>query len=884
MDPSKLFSKIVRDALKHYDDPAWLGQHSPLATPYFLGHVLLEQTEHSEDATACGQVLRNLFIEAARKLWEDELPVVSREPKGKSEAKKQLKDIVDAKRLMMGNKGGHYYFLLLELRYFRQYFPKSARPNDTRGIVNFLGLTEAPYYDHLKMAVEALIIELLKLVRPTFRLEQPRLHRPIFGRTPLIQTILKQLSKNQSVMLNGMGGAGKTTVGTAVYNQWDTTPAFWYTFRTPLNDQYNSLLFSLAHFLNQHGQSALWLQLMVDGGRLKNHNQLQGYLAHDLKLQPLLCFDEADRLLTSREELQNPEHLAIFELLELLVELTPVLLLGQRPIIDTSAQHTLSHLSLPEAAQLLAQTTEGLDVATIAQWHQFAQGNPRLLLLFAMLHVNGEQIEADSVNLAGPFQRLWRRLSAAERDVLALLSVFRSPAPADAWQDQQTLHSLIERQLVTKDAQDGIELFPLYRSYLYKNGLVREEREYQHEQAAMIRVQRGEYTTAASHYVKANEPAKALAVWYPHLETEITRGFGASARAIFVDLSAKRLKKKEQKQLKFVRDRLADLAGDLDAILATAESRPDNTIEDAILDDWEGRTLQLRGQSERALASYNSALARLAEIMSQSTATHFRRGQTFLERRDLSEARHEAQSIFYFYQRLQAMIAQSSANFAAAEKAFLRALEAAKHLLPIQRASIHQQLMYLYGQKNQMERVEHHAKLAMDAFTKMGHQFQQRLTQAHLAAIYMQAGQYEDAIDLGEDVLQFFNNLNHIGTPVPELHNTLAEAYFELGDLQNALAYAQKVLRSEERELFPYGSYTLARIHIKNQKYDFAHRVFKEALHVARENEDIFIQAYLLRERSKLYRLEGKRIDGQNDRDAALILFGQMDIEDEING
>lgn len=873
MDPSKLFSKIVRDALKHYHDPAWLGQHSPLATPYFLGRILLERLDQPASTTTCGQVLSSLFIEAAQKLWQDDLPI----------RRKTLLDIVAEKRAVMGNKGEHYYFLLLELRYFRRYFSKFDRPFDTRGIAEFLDISETRYFKHTGLAVDALIVELLKLVRPTFRLEQPCLHRPIFGRNTLIQTILKQLHNNQAVTINGMGGAGKTTVGTAIYTQWKTTPTFWYTFRTPLNDQYNSLLFSLAHFLHQQGRSALWLQLMVDGGKLRNHNQLQGYLARDLKLQPLLCFDEVDRLIITKEAWRNSEHLAILELLEMLVELTPTLLIGQRPIIDTLVQHTLTPLSLSETTQLLAQTTQDIDVAMIAQWHQFAQGNPRLLLLFAMLHANGERIEAGSVNIAGPFQRLWRRLSIAERDLLASLSVFRSPAPADAWADQQTLNSLIERQLVTKDSQDGVELLPLYRSYLYQNGLMREEQESQHEQAAMIRAQRGEYTSAASHYSKAGEPAKALAIWYPNLETEITRGFGASARAIFVSLSAKRLSRTEQKQLKIVRHRLADLMGDLDTILATATVRRENTIEDAILDNLEGHAAHLKGRSDRALASYGNALTRLTDVMGRLTMIHFRRGQVFLENRQLQDACHEAQNIFYFYKRLQAMIARRSGDFLAAEEAFLVALDSAENIPLIQQASTHEQLMFLYGQKRQMEQVEHHAKLAMDTFTTMGHQFLQWLTQSHLAAIYMQVGQYQDAIELGEEALQFFNSLNHVGTPVPSLLNTLAEAYFELGDLQCALTYAQRVLRTEERELLPYGGYTLARIHTKNKKYAFAHRVFVEALQVAKENADRFIRAYLLRERCKLYHLEGNKMKAQKDKVAATILFKQMNLEDEID-
>ena len=36
--PADAFATTLRQALEHLDDALWLGQHSPLCTPYFLGH------------------------------------------------------------------------------------------------------------------------------------------------------------------------------------------------------------------------------------------------------------------------------------------------------------------------------------------------------------------------------------------------------------------------------------------------------------------------------------------------------------------------------------------------------------------------------------------------------------------------------------------------------------------------------------------------------------------------------------------------------------------------------------------------------------------------------------------------------------------------------
>ena len=143
---TKLFFNAVRDALKHFDDPIWLGKHSPLATPYFLGDFLLVQAgKQAKSATLCGQVLSGLLLKAAQQLWQGEvLP--------KRNERQMLIDIVTAKRRVLGNKGGHYYFLVLELRYFRRYYSKFDYPRSVSEIREFLGVGHGPFFVQLQYA------------------------------------------------------------------------------------------------------------------------------------------------------------------------------------------------------------------------------------------------------------------------------------------------------------------------------------------------------------------------------------------------------------------------------------------------------------------------------------------------------------------------------------------------------------------------------------------------------------------------------------------------------------------------------------------------------------------------------------------------------------
>ncbi len=140
--------------------------------------------------------------------------------------------------------------------------------------------------------------------------------------------------------------------------------------------------------------------------------------------------------------------------------------------------------------------------------------------------------------------RLERRLPLAERQVLQALSVFRSPAPADAWLGDEeaadALAQLISRRLVQSDEQGGVTLLPALGEVVYAE-LPVETQEELHGQAAQIRAERGEYTAAAYHLYAAGQPDAAVELWYPQRAQEINRGQAGAALAIFSQISQRRL-------------------------------------------------------------------------------------------------------------------------------------------------------------------------------------------------------------------------------------------------------------------------------------------------------------------------------------------------------
>ena len=203
------FIEQIRAALNHYDDPEWLGNESPLAAPYFLGSTL----QTGANAIERGEALRHALQLAASTLWGGELPTT----------KAKLETAVNEERQQKGNKGARYHFLLLELRYFRQYFRDNETPavdNDI-AMCDYLSISRASYFNHLKVAQKALSEALLKQLQPTLHLEQPLSPEPnLIGRNELITQCLADLQAGQSVALSGMGGSGKTTVAATIAHHW----------------------------------------------------------------------------------------------------------------------------------------------------------------------------------------------------------------------------------------------------------------------------------------------------------------------------------------------------------------------------------------------------------------------------------------------------------------------------------------------------------------------------------------------------------------------------------------------------------------------------------------------------------------------------------------
>jgi len=859
IDAAATFLDQLKFALEHNRNPVQLGAESPLAQPYFLGHALHAQGDATTDAGR-GAVLRKELLQAAAVLWEGPLP----------EAPSILLQIALQAKEQRG-LCDQYYYLLLDLAYFHHYF---APPRNQSEIYDdILHISRATYDRHLREAVRRLGEILLLRLQPTLRLEQPPTRIEMVGRDPFYQQSLAALQAGKSVYLCGVSGIGKTTLGAALAEDWPTPTVFWFTVRLTLNDQLTSLLFALGHFLHQQGASRLWLQLMANGGVMKDPNlalTLTRADLADLEALPLLCFDEIDLLRPLDIETEMVQHTQFLSFLEGLQGYAPLLLMGQRNILPSDVVHTLSRLTVTEIAEWLSHVGMPFTPAVLARLDAYTVGNPRLLALFLVLcRMNHPQTAATLDNvldqlpqtpaLAPIWQRLQRHLEKAERALLQSLAVFRTSAPRDAWVDhvpiadtlttEPTIYALLQRlieyRLVVEDDSGGVALLPTLREVIY-NQLGMEKREELHRQAGQIRTTRGDYTAAAYHYQRAGQPEMAIAIWHSHGEQEIRRGQAAAALTILQQISGHRLPETETQTLRLLRGQLYQLCGqsiqaleELEPIKAQADSV---TIEAAMVG---GDALRTLGETDAALAKYGDGLRAAARLLGQSNWLHAKRGTIYLQRRELDSARREVLTARYRLENLEGAIQETTGQYEAARQHYLTALAAAE--LVDDKAGValvQRNLGVLAAHQTEAEGAIHHLTQALTFYEQIGDRVRAEEVRSNLAGVYVQFEQFDAAAPLAQSALAFFSARQNSYWMAQNLSN-LATIYLELGDLLQAQLYAERTLDQEEPQSYPYALFTLGQVRRAQDRGEEATAYFAQVQRIAQQNEDSFLLTQL---------------------------------------
>lgn len=858
--PSKAFHNELKEALNHFRDPVWLGEHSPLASSYFLGEYLLEEKIDPSNASKRGGILRKLLREAVQELEQ-----------------KDTKNPLGA---------------LLRLSFM---IPEQLI---TKEIAKRLYISPRNFFRVKDEAIQQLSITLLKRLKPALRLEAPKHQPQLIGRDELLGTCLSALQEGKSIGLSGAGGVGKTALGlhiAANINQQPITltrsgQVFWYTFRLGVNDHPSNLLFTLGYFLMRQGASSLWAQLITD--QKLDMNIALASLRYDLehlKSQELvLCFDEVDLLRPT--ELQA--HANLLQLLKVLKSLIPLLLIGQQLPLEVDVQHELRGLTLEFIQKMLSGAKIVLSAEEMEQLNSYTQGNPRLLELFITLHRSGEEMSQLLAELESTpsveflLRRIWQRLSEEEKDMLAYLLPFRRPVSADAFNEageQEALYELIKRRLVQRQGEGEVVLLSAFRTVLYKL-LSAEMRRTIHLRAAKIRTKRAEYTAAAYHYLQAGETQVAFRLWHAHQEQEINQGQAQAALNLFEGMTQEQLTEDEQKEFALLQAHLLKINGDFErsrqSLLTINWESSAIAVQAKFL---EGDLAELKSQSQEALKAYRAGLETVERLLSEKAKFHTRLGwiPAFHQTGSLDDGWHQAIMANYEVENLKGLLKERMGNLTEAQTYYEKALALAEEInYEYGLANTNNNMGLLLSKQDKFEIAEEYLEKALQIFKVRGEIHKVAGIKINQAFLSSGLRQYQAAVEFTKEAISIFEKLRkERALDIARLN--LAEAYLGMRDLDNAEACALELTQRNQATAH-HAWWVLGEVYLGKGQPEKAENSLQRVLRYLEEHEDPILKGYAWRTLGKLYRAQGNQEAAQEAFKRAIEVFIGLNQQNEV--
>lgn len=865
-----LFERNLKQALRLFNDPERLGQESPLAHAYMLSSALRAMPGPASTRDR-GAALCAAIGAAAARLWGAAPPASRAE---------MLDAIVQARR---DPDSPRYAYVVLELRCFQRF----VAPNKTSDIWeqdHLLPGSKSQHYRDFDAAVKALAPLLLDALRPALRPEHVAPPQQLYGYHGELELLAGALGAGRAVLLSGPGGAGKTSLAAAAIARLGPRPVFWYTVRPDFNDGPSSLLFALGAFLHNLGASNLWQYLAVSGGVVGDLHLAAGLLREDLAAAAglTLCFDDLEHLAA---EARGGAGAQILDLIDGLRGSAPLLLISQRPLLAADLHVAIAGLDRAETERFWRDGGRALSPAEAARLHDYTGGNMLLLTLMLAAHSGDEAPPAgpdDAVqSLLPAFRRLWRRLAPAERLAVQRLSVYPAFAPEELF-DEAVLALLARMRLVERDALGGVVLRPALAP-LVRDDLAPELRGRLHQEAAVARLERAEYTAAAFHFVAAGRPDLAVQAWFPQRQLALGRGDADAARAIFAAVEPGALGGPERKALDLILAELHQRAG------ASAEGL--RAVEEAAWDDdgepaarlWmlRGELEDALGYPERALTSYAEGLQVTTRLLAQLAAIQLRRAALFRRQRDLGRSWAAIHRAEFDLEILRGQVLGAEGAYDNALAAYGRALALAERLgddgLRAQAEFGH---ATIYGRRQEIEACVRHATAAMAIYERIGDRANLEQVRSAVAASYVQVRRFEEALAVGEKAYAFYVA---VADPyyIAVTGANLAEAAYEIGDLARAERYATEVLAQDSRFAAPYARFTLGQIALARGDAAAAARAFAAAAEQAASNDDPFMAAYARRSHGQARLAAGDRRGARDDLAAALATFRELKIDGE---
>ncbi len=345
------------------------------------------------------------------------------------------------------------------------------------------------------------------------------------GRAAELAAYHAQLERDRFLIITGLAGMGKTTLGAKLAREMAATPdqIFWFTFDSIEKSTTEALYWALATFLDNRGEPSLAKYLRGEIGAqkpLERMAKLNLLLAALSTGHYVLCFDDV------QIAQDVPDIAYFFKLIrQRFVELKQPLpatfiLMGRSvpPDMEYLVAQSLRGLTADELIPFLVDRNVVLPRELVQQLWQHTEGNPKLLELSAS-NLAGLSAEAAATFIATLVRRgdirdylmrnIYATLTPDEQTVMGALAVFPGPIARDGVEEllaeeqisrvAQHLDALVNKHVLTLDENDQIDCHDLVREYCY-HILTRRDRDRFHQGAAQYFEQEQNWLAAGYHH------------------------------------------------------------------------------------------------------------------------------------------------------------------------------------------------------------------------------------------------------------------------------------------------------------------------------------------------------------------------------------------------
>ncbi len=449
------------------------------------------------------------------------------------------------------------------------------------------------------------------------------------GRTAELAAYRARLERDQLVIITGMAGVGKTTLGARLARDTAAAPEhiFWFTFDSVEKSTTDALYWALASFLDNRGEPSLGKYLRGEVGAQKPLEQmakLNLLMAALATGQYVLCFDDF-QIVKDVPEIGYVFKVIRQRFVELKQTLPARIIIMGRAVpteMEYLAAQALSGLAEDDLSAFLSDRGVTLSPVLRHQLWEHTEGNPKLLELAAGALAGLPDSAAENF-IASLVRRgdirdylmtnIYSALTIDEQRVMSALAVFPGPIERASVEEilveegvsnlAQRLDTLANKHVLTVDEEDQIDCHDLVREYCY-HVLSRRERDRFHQRAAGYFEAEQNWLAAAHHHFERRDPARSLDLLIAHADDIINSGGAAALSQQLSRFNVATLTPEQQLALHKTQGYSLRIRGEYQQAIAVYHA----AFDEAIKDEDRAEVLWLIARTYLKLGDYEQTL------------------------------------------------------------------------------------------------------------------------------------------------------------------------------------------------------------------------------------------------------------------------------------